>query len=119
MRFVLVMAMVILSSGCARGLYQWDGYNTRLYNYYENPSSAEEFIAALETHLNRLHSTGKKPAPGLHAELGTLYLQKGDRHKALEHYTSERDTWPESKRMMSALIANLSIDKQETSDIKE
>jgi hypothetical protein len=45
--------------------------------------------------------------PGLYAELGTLYLQMGEQVKAIAMYVKERDTWPESKSLMDALIKNL------------
>ena len=35
------------------------------------------------------------------------YLQSGSRDKAIVMYGRERDAWPESKGLMSALIQNL------------
>ena len=43
-------------------------------------------------------------APGLYAELGTLYLQGGDNARAIVFYTKERDAWPESRTLMDGLI---------------
>jgi hypothetical protein len=57
--------------------------------------------------LAELESRKVRPAPGLYAELGTLYLENGDRISAARYYTKERDAWPESRYMMDALLANL------------
>lgn len=119
MRSLLLLLAVVLLPGCTQGLYQWGGYNNHLYSYYQDPASAESFMIAMEQHINHLESKGIKPAPGLYAELGTLYLQKGDKKKALALYAKEKDAWPESNHMMSALIANLSSDKPETTALKE
>jgi len=49
----------------------------------------------------------QKVAPGLYAELGTLYLQAGESAKAKSYYTKERDAWPESRGLMTAMIENI------------
>ena len=63
-----------------------------------------------------MEGSGQKVAPGLYAELGTLYLQLGSAEKAIAMYKKERDAWPESKGLMTAMIQNLERrqkDKQE------
>lgn len=109
MRTLLLVGLLLLG-GCSHGLYDWGGYNQRLYNYYENPQAINDFILALERYLQQMESAGKKPAPGLYAELGTLYLQMGDTPGAIELYKKERDVWPESQHLMTALITNLEKD---------
>jgi hypothetical protein len=54
-----------------------------------------------------MEKSGQKVAPGLYAELGTLYLQGGSSDKARVMYSRERDTWPESKGLMTAMIQSL------------
>lgn len=106
--FLLAAAMLV-GSGCAtrQTLYQWGGYDAMLYQSYKNADGALEFRQKLETHLQWLEQTQKKVAPGLYAELGTLYLQAGDKPKAVAFYTKERDTWPESRGLMDSLIKNV------------
>lgn len=41
------------------------------------------------------------------AELGTVYLQSGNRPQAIRYYELERNTWPESTLLMTAMIQNL------------
>lgn len=107
MRLLFVSVVLVLLNGCTQPLYNWGGYNSYLYSYYENPQAAESFREALETHITYLESAGKTPAPGLYAELGTLYLEKGDTGQAISFYEKERQAWPESKPLMTSLISNL------------
>ncbi|MCG8313656.1 MAG: DUF4810 domain-containing protein [Pseudomonadales bacterium] len=104
---LLFICFLLTSAGCARGLYDWGSYNNHLYNYYENPAAVNRFRASLEKHLTQVEAQGKRPAPGLYAELGTLYFQLGDNLTALRYYQKEYDTWPESQHMMAAMIKRI------------
>ena len=106
--FLLALCGLVLT-GCAnRGsIYQWGGYDAMLYQSYKNPEKAVEFRQGLELHIAKMEQSQQKIAPGLYAELGTMYLQTGDSTKAVAMYTKERDAWPESKGLMDALINNV------------
>jgi len=78
-----------------------------LYQSYKDPAKVEAMRTNLESQILALESTGQRVAPGLHAELGTLYLQSGNKGKAKAFYIKERDTWPESRGLMNAVIDNL------------
>ena len=94
--------------GCATpGLYQWGGYDAMLYASYKSPEKAVEFRQGLETHVTKMEQSQQKVAPGLYAELGTAYLQAGDKTKAVAMYAKERAAWPESKGLMTAMIQNI------------
>ena len=99
--------MVLALSGCAtQGRYQWGGYDEMLYQGYKDPNKMEAMRVSLEKHIATVEQSSQKVAPGLYAELGTLYLQQGDAAKAVGLYSKERDAWPESKGLMSAMIKN-------------
>ena len=101
------MAAAALLSGCAApGMYQWGSYDQLLYQSYKNPEKTLELRQALEVHVLKLQAANQKVAPGLFAEIGTLYFQSGDTGKAVVFYTKERNEWPESKGLMDALIKN-------------
>ena len=105
---ILAISLAILVSGCANNrIYEWDNYDTKLYKYYKDPTSAEEMRVSMQEHFKTLESRNLKPAPGMYAELGTLYLERGDRTSAAEWYKKERDAWPESRPMMDAMLTNL------------
>ena len=107
-KLLLISLVLLMVSGCSGRLYDWDGYNDHLYNYYKDPATADRFLEQMETHLQRVEEKGGTPAPGLYAEVGTLYLQKGDQLQAIFFYQKEHDAWKESQYFMAALIKNLS-----------
>jgi hypothetical protein len=105
---ILLLAIPAILSGCAQtGLYKWGEYEQKLYSTYKNPEKVEELRISLETHISETESSNQKMAPGLYAELGTLYLQAGNSEKAIAMYTKERDAWPESRGLMTTMIQNL------------
>lgn len=100
--------MVLVLSGCvAPTLYKWGGYDQGLYASYKDATKTEALRLQLEAHITEMEKTKQKVAPGLYAELGTLYLQSGSTEKARLLYSQERDAWPESKGLMTAMIQNL------------
>lgn len=61
----------------------------------------------LEAHLTALEKAKQPIPPGLYAEIGTIYLERGDRNTAVGFYKKERQTWPESKALMDSMINTL------------
>lgn len=113
MRFVALALTVFALGGCAaQPMYSWGGYEPMLYAGYKDPTKMEEMKLGLERHIAAMDKSGQKIAPGLLAELGTLYLQSGSSDKAISMYARERDTWPESKGLMDSMIKNLERRKQ-------
>lgn len=109
---VAILLAALSLTACATpkrpiGLYQWGGYDQMLYQGYQDPSHMETMRAELEAHIRSLEANQGRVAPGLYAELGTLYLQSGNTGRAIALYKSERDAWPESKGLMDAMIQNL------------
>ena len=110
MKILLIVLASLFMTGCANRLYQWGdygGFDSKLYQSYKNPEKALEFRQGLDIHISKLEASKQKVAPGLYAELGTLYLQAGDASKAVVMYNKERDAWPESRVLMDALINNV------------
>lgn len=120
MNLVLLLVCGLFLTGCAnRGaIYQWGGYDAMLYQSYKNPEKTVEFRQGLELHIAKMEQSKLKVAPGLYAELGTLYLQTGDSTKAVAMYTQERDAWPESKGLMDTLINNVGKRTRTNNEVK-
>ncbi|MHB1215154.1 MAG: DUF4810 domain-containing protein [Thiobacillus sp.] len=117
-RSLLVLSAVAFLGGCATpSTYQWGGYEQALYAGYKDPEKMEALRLKLEAHISAMESSGQKVAPGLYAELGTLYLQAGASEKAALMYARERDAWPESKGLMTAMIQTLERRKQPRAEI--
>ncbi len=107
-KLTLAAAASLSLAGCAtNGLYQWGGYEDGLYAAYKDATKAETLRLNLEAHIQAMEQAGQKVAPGLYAEVGTLYLQAGQRQRAIGWYQRERRAWPESQQLMAALIQNL------------
>lgn len=107
-RFLFAIPAIMALGGCvAPSLYHWGGYDQALYAGYKDPAKMEVLRLELESNIAEMEKTKQKVAPGLYAELGTLYLQSGSSSKAIAMYTHERDSWPESKTLMNSLIQNL------------
>lgn len=107
-RVWILVALLASLTGCvAPNLYQWGGYERDLYGAYKDPTKMETLRLNIESQVSLMESGHQKVAPGLYAELGTLYLQMGSADKAIEMYKKERDAWPESKGLMTAMIQNL------------
>lgn len=109
-RLFLIPTLTTLAflTGCASPkLYQWGGYDQALYAGYKDTTKMEELRTKLEAHVGEVEKSKAKIAPGLYAELGTLYLQAGASQKAIDFYAKERDAWPESQVLMTSLIQNI------------
>lgn len=101
-------ALAVALGGCASSkLYGWGGYEDGLYQAYKDPTQAEALRLKLQALAQEAEKSGQKMAPGLYAEVGTLYLQAGSRRDAMDWYARERSAWPESAQLMTAMIENL------------
>jgi len=120
LKIILMALLGLFLTGCATrsGLYQWGGYDAMLYQSYKNPEKAVEFRQGLELHVAKMEAANQKVAPGLYAELGTLYLQAGDGTKAVAMYTKEREAWPESRGLMDSLINNVAKRNTAKAEVK-
>lgn len=109
MKLIVLLACGLFLTGCANrpSLYQWGGYDAMLYQSYKDPEKVVAFRTGLELHIAQMELSKQKIAPGLYAELGTIYLQAGDSSKAVAMYTKEREAWPESRGLMDTLINNV------------
>lgn len=105
---LLGAAVLAISGGCAvQPLYRWGQYDELLYRSYKDAAQVETLRTRLEAHLTALQRSRATVPPGLYADLGTLYLQKGDATTARAYYVKERDAWPESRVLMESMISNL------------
>jgi hypothetical protein len=108
MKHLLLLPIVLSLAACApKSLYQWGGYEDMLYRGYKEPEKMSVMRTNLEAHIQKLQQSGEKVPPGLSSELATLFLQAGDKAKARFYYNVEKTTWPESRKLMDALITNL------------
>jgi hypothetical protein len=113
MKAFLAIPVAALLVGCAAPrMYNWGGYDQALYAGYKDVTKMDELRVKLEAHVTAMEASKQKVAPGLYAELGTLYLQSGSTSRAIGYYGQERQAWPESTQLMTSLIQNLERQQQ-------
>lgn len=102
------LALTALLVACAtpqKPLYQWNGYQPRLYEYFKNGgANAGEQITALEAQLEKNKATGEAAPPGLHGHLALLYSKVGNDQAARTHLEAERALFPESAAYVDFLL---------------
>ncbi len=99
----------ILLTGCAANhatppLYQWDGYQPQVYEYFKAQTAPQEQIDALEKSLQQIRAKGNRPPPGFHAHLGMLYASVGKDQQAVQEFEAEKQSFPESSTYMDFLL---------------
>ncbi|VVQ37197.1 DUF4810 domain-containing protein [Pseudomonas fluorescens] len=105
----LTLAASTLLAGCASGpqtLYQWEGYEPQVYEYFKGEEPKEAQAEALERDLQKIRSTGKAVPPGYHAHLGLLYLSMGKDDQMVQQFKTEKTLFPESGTYMDFLLKN-------------
>jgi len=105
---IFLLVLLTLLSACAvPNKYNWNDYDKGLYDAYKDPSQIKALQQKLQATVDLLELQKQIVAPGMYAELGTLYLQEGLADKAKTYYLKEREIWPESRTLMDTLIKNL------------
>ncbi|SAL13264.1 lipoprotein [Caballeronia turbans] len=105
-----VAAACALLTGCATQtapLYQWDGYQPQVYEYFKGQKGAAEQIAALEASREKTLAQNKALPPGFRAHLGMLYASVGKGAEARQQLTEEKERFPESSAYMDFLLSKL------------
>ena len=104
----LTLAASALLAGCAgpKTLYQWEGYEPQVYEYFKGEEPKEAQAEALERDLQKIRSTGKAVPPGYHAHLGLLYLSMGKDDQMVQQFRTEKTLFPESGTYMDFLLKN-------------
>ncbi|WGS41733.1 DUF4810 domain-containing protein [Burkholderia sp. JSH-S8] len=101
-------AAALLLAGCAAPptppLYQWNGYQPQVYEYFKGKTSPQEQIDALEKALQQIRAKGNTPPPGFHAHLGMLYASIGSEQQAEQELQAEKQLFPESSPFMDFLL---------------
>lgn len=103
-----VLLAATLLAGCTtpKTLYNWDGYQTTVYQYYQQDGvSSEQQITALNQMVETSRASDKAVPPGLHAQLGLLYAKSGRPDQAFTEFNTEKRLFPESAAFMDFLMA--------------
>lgn len=106
-----LITLLLLLVGCStkadKSLYNWDNYQTTVYQYYQGDKvGPEEQIASLKESIEKSRATNKAVPPGLHAQLGLLYANTGHTDLAFQEFNTEKSLFPESATYMDFLLKN-------------
>jgi len=106
-----LITLLLLLAGCStkanKSLYNWDNYQTTVYQYYQGDKvGPEEQIASLKESIEKSRATNKAVPPGLHAQLGLLYANTGHTDLAFQEFNTEKSLFPESATYMDFLLKN-------------
>lgn len=111
LKYVVPALAVIILVGCgaqpAKPLYNYASYSDSYYAYKKNMT--EESTLQLEKSIQEAingteNSRSGRVAPGMHANLGYLYLKAGKANEAIASFTMEKTIYPESTLFMDKLI---------------
>ncbi len=108
-RPALAAALVagLLLAGCSspKTLYQWEGYQPQVYEYFKGESKEAQALA-LEADLEKIHAKNGVVPPGYHAQLGLLYSSLGKSDQMVQQFQAEKTEFPESSAYMDFLLKN-------------
>ncbi|QHI99809.1 DUF4810 domain-containing protein [Xylophilus rhododendri] len=117
---VLLLAGAAVLGGCAHRtepIYQWESYQTQVYQYLQGQSSdPQKQIASLEADFQKIRAQNHKPPPGFHAHLGMLYASVGKDDQALQEFQTEKSLFPESTAFIDMLLAKANSRKNSQQD---
>lgn len=101
----LIVATLLISSGCVQTRYAWQNYDQKLYNHYKSPEKQNKFTDDLKKIIVKSETNGRIP-PGIYAEYGYALYEQGKLPEAIEYFQKEQVRWPESKVLMIKMISN-------------
>ncbi|NLY64875.1 MAG: DUF4810 domain-containing protein [Alcaligenaceae bacterium] len=105
-RHCLVLGSTLLLTACAapKTAYYWGNYEPVVYHHFTNESSPDEQIAALEKDLATAKEKNLGIPPGLHAQLGLLYIQTGKEAAGFAQFQQEKSLFPESAHYLDFVL---------------
>ncbi|MFK0090919.1 DUF4810 domain-containing protein [Pseudomonas sp. NPDC090755] len=102
---VLLGSLVLAGCSTPRTLYQWEGYQEQVHEYFKGESK-EAQLQALEADLQKIKAKNGAVPPGYHAQLGLLYSSLGKGDQMAREFEAEKALFPESAPYMDFLLKN-------------
>lgn len=113
---LLIPIVAFMTTGCAqqnvKSLYNYGNYNKSYYNFKKNKGeeSALELQKVIEeTIKNTKEGASGRVPPGMYANLGYIYLKNGKASEAIDNFTKEKTTYPESTHFMDRMIKKVQL----------
>lgn len=110
----LILSTLIFIGGCASPNtgYYWENYSGTLYNFKKNPNeeTRQKHIKELESIIIKANEKGSRVPPGVHAELGYMLANQGEKGLAVEQLNNEINVYPESKTFIERISIMLGLE---------
>ncbi|MBV7316545.1 DUF4810 domain-containing protein [Shewanella sp. NIFS-20-20] len=109
MKKSLLLCATLLLTACVQITetgYYWGNYSETYYQYIKSPSEATvtDHLASLQDIIHYSAEKGLKVPPGIYAELGYIYAQRGETQQANSMYAKEAELYPESAKFLQGLV---------------
>jgi hypothetical protein len=109
-KIIFMSATLFLVAGCATvspGGYYWGDYDYTSLNVIKDSTAKTRNAhqAELQEIIGKSAELGLRTPPGIHAELGQLYVKKDQMTEALAQFQLEIKLYPESKIFLDKLTA--------------
>ena len=87
----------------------WGNYSDSLYELKKEPSAKTILThkQELEEIISKSEAWKILPPPGISAELGKLYLEAGDKERAVQMIKQEALNYPEAQTLVALLLRNM------------
>ena len=107
---VMMVVLCIGLAGCTTvspGGYYWGKYSYTYHDLLENPGETARaaHVITLQDIIATSNEKDLRTPPGIHAELGQLYVKKDQMSQAMAQFQNEINLYPESKVFLDRLTA--------------
>ncbi|MFA0118286.1 DUF4810 domain-containing protein [Vibrio breoganii] len=111
---LIVISLILVGCQTSNNIYYWGDYSYANYVYSKDPSVSSEadYKEALEDIIEVSGEEGVRVAPGIHFELGYLYLKESNSLLGLEHLNKEKKLYPESTKVVDMLVKQLEMNNE-------
>lgn len=114
--FFLLGMVMFLMGGCAvqKPMYEYANYSQSYYQLKQNgdEQTSAQWKASLEEVISMSNAEALRIPPGIHANLGYLYLKVNDADRAIDYFEAEKLLYPESTVFMDKLIKKARLMKE-------
>jgi len=107
---LVVICTTLFLVGCktTEPKYYYGEYPKTVYSYFNaDDVTVNQQITILEGVIEQAEGINKPVPPGVHAHLGMLYFETGNKVQGLSNFEQEKALFPESASYLDFLISNI------------
>ncbi|MDC2888430.1 DUF4810 domain-containing protein [Psychrosphaera algicola] len=111
--YLCLLVCVTTLTGCtAKTMYYWGNYQNTLYDYRKNDDSHafNRHKTELEGIINKAPSKNKPVPPGVRFELAIMEQSLGNKSRAIELLTLEKQYFPEAQYYVDKILLTIEVE---------